>query len=246
MDSNSVVFVHEKADMVTTILTQGVGALLTGVFVLLAALVAYKSGMKAYFTRREHEQIIKRYLDDGIDLVLGGVHQVLRVFIDNNLTAWTILHQIQERIETDLSVEFERFKRQHLELTPQIKITNLVGDNIFNQLIGKLFGFVDGHAVYLKTKFLPTLVKIESQKISGGVELKEMQNKLDVFQQQFDKYSLLVNELQQITSSLERQTTLNWSNLEQFKNRPEVRASVKKLKEKFRAELQETLGQKQE
>jgi hypothetical protein len=245
MDSNSVIVVSESADMVTTILTQGVGALITGTFVLLAAYIAYKSGLKAYFTKREHEQIIKRYLDEGIDRVLVGVHHVSNIFNDNNLTAWTILHQVQENREADLSVEFKRFKRQHLELTSISKITNLVGDKIFAQLIGKLFGFIDGHTVYLKTKFLPTLVKIKSRQISGGDELKEMQSKLDVFRQQFNRYLLLVDELQQITSSLERQTTLNWSNIDQFKNRPEIRASVKRLKEKFEVEIQETLGQKQ-
>ena len=85
MDSNSVIVVRESADMVTTILTQGIGALLTGTFVLLAAYIAYKSGLKAYFRKREHEQIIKRYLDEGIDRVLAGVNQALRVFVDNYL-----------------------------------------------------------------------------------------------------------------------------------------------------------------
>lgn len=248
MDSNSVIFVHENTDMVTTILTQGVDALLTGVFVLLAACIAYKSGMKAYFTRREHEQIIKRYLDEGVDLVLGSVKQVLVVFLDNNLNAETILGQLQKNEETDLSVKFERFKRHILEFTPQLKITRLVGDNTVEELIGGLFGFIDGHTVFLNTTFLPTLKEANTIRTSRKDlldVLKEMQNELDVFKQQFDKYFLLVDVLHQITSILERQTTFNWSNLDQFKNRPEIRASVERLKEIFKAELQETLGQKQ-
>lgn len=239
MDSNNVIVLSESADILKTILTQGVGALLTSTFVLLAAYIAYKSGLKAYFTKREHEQIIKRYLDEGIDRVLAGVDQVLRVFLDNYMKAVVILDQVRRNEEINISVEFQRFERQYLELAPYQKIAYLVGDQVFWLLIQKLLGFVDGNSAFLNTKLL-NLVKNGDGKITEGDTLEGIQEYLNSTFKKYQKYSLLVNELQQIASSLEKQTMLNWANLAQFKDLPEIRASLKKLSEIFETELQKS------
>lgn len=229
MDSNNVIIIRETAEYGPAV----IGALVTGFFLLLAAYIAYKGGLETYFRKREHEQIIRRYLDEGVDRVLAGVNEASRVFLNNYLTAWLAVDKLQQNIESDFTLGFQQFQRHYLELTPHNKITRLTGDIIFWQVIQHFFGFVDAEHDFLNTAFRSNLAKIVDGQVSQGKGLKKMKFHLDQAYQKFQTFSSLVPELQQIVSTLEKQTTLTWADLDKFKTRPEVRASVGKLKQEF-------------
>lgn len=245
MDSNSVIIVSESAGILTTIVTELVGVLATGLFVVVAAYIAYIYGLKAYFKRREHEQIIKRYLDEGVDRVMARVHQALAVFVDNHFKADAILRQFQQKGKADLSVEFQWFDHHSLELAPYHKITYLVGDEIFWSTIQLLFGLIDGHSEFLNAQFLATLAEIDVTEAPGDGRLKEVQQLIEGYYQNFETFSVLTTELYHITRNLEKQKSLYWEKLDQFKNLSEISASVERMKEKFVPELQKKLGQQQ-
>lgn len=235
MDSNSVIVITEVIKLITTLGVAVIGAVLTGIFVLVAAIIAYKGGLHMYFKKREHEQIIKRYLEEGIDRTLLAVNQALRVYIDNYTKAKTVLNRFQRGQKVKFPIEFKRFERHILELTPYNKITYLIGDNIFWLTIQLLFGLVDGHSNSLNERLQPTFTEKDKSK---SEILGKIKNYNDETYQQFNKYLLIGQELQKIALNLEKQTTLNWSNLAQFKDRPEIKASIKRLKESFGSEIQ--------
>jgi len=217
--------------------------IISGLFVvgsfLLGAWLAYKYGLQTYFKQQEHEQIIKRYLEKGIDRVSEGVAQALRVFIDNNLIARSILIQLQTDRKADLPVNFSRYERQYLELTAFYKIRYLVGDEIFLKAIHSLFSFVDTDSIFLNTEFrsfgagIPKAGIDKEQRLE---HLKEIEHLLDEAFDKSENYSFILSELQLIASILEKETSLGWAGLSQFKNRPDIRESVKRAKRKF-AEL---------
>lgn len=236
MDSNSVIIIRETAEYGPAIF----GAFVTGLFLLLAAYIAYKCGLGTYFRRREHEQIIRRYLDEGIDRVLAGVNQAQRVFIDNHLKALKTLRQVEEGQKVNIPVMFETCGRHILESTPYNKINYLIGDQVFGLFIALFLGIIDGQSEVLEKEF-QQLHHIITEKgtqatLSPDLTVEEVRVSLNVSYKKTEKCFLLTDELQQLASILEKQTTLSWPALSQFKNLPEVKQSVKRLK-KIYAEL---------
>jgi len=236
MDSNSVIIIRETAEYGPAIF----GAFVTGLFLLLAAYIASKYGLGTYFRRREHEQIIRRYLDEGVDRVLAGVNQAQGVFIDNHLKALKTLRQIEEGQKVNIPVMFETCGRHILALTPFNKINYLMGDQVFGRLIALFFGIIDGQSVSLEEEFQQLhIVRTEkgfAKTLSPDLTVEEMRVSLNVGYKKVEKFFPLSDELQQLASILEKQTTLSWPALSQFKNLPEVKQSAKRLK-KIYAEL---------
>ena len=133
MDTNSVVIVREASGYGP----MAVGAIITGVFIVAAVIIAYKYGLAAYFRRREHEQIIKRYLEEGIDRAEVSIEHAVGVFTDNNRTALSIVRALKQKEagliveEKDYSPAFRKYEQQYFDSIPFVKIQRLVGDTIF-------------------------------------------------------------------------------------------------------------------
>lgn len=248
MDSNTVILIREAINPITTFGAAIIGSILTGIFILLAAFIAYRGGLKTYFKKREHEQIIKRYLEEGIDRASGGVAQALRVLIDNIFTARGILIQLQTGTKADLPVNFDRYERQYLELTAFYKIERLVGDGIFLNATQTLFAVVDSNSFVLNTEFRSFNAGIPKAGIDREQHLEHLQEIENLLDEAFDEsgnYTFILSELQLIASILEKETSLDGAGLSQFKNRPDIRESVKRAKRKF-AELKKRKGEQKQ
>jgi hypothetical protein len=207
----------------------------------LAALVAYYFGLRTYFKQREHEQIMKRYLDEGIDLVLAGINRAFRVFIDNHHKALNALKQVEEKQEVNAPVAFEVYDRHILEVTPYLKANRLIGDDIFGNVIGAFLGFVEGNRVLLENEFqqLRNIITEEGTQTTLTLDsaIKEVRQRIDDAYKKYVKYFTLVGELQEITMALEKQKNLSWADLDNFKNRNDIKEIVKRLRECFKEEV---------
>jgi len=213
-----------------------IGSLLTGVFILLGAYIAYKGGLQTYFKKREHEQIIKRYLEEGLDRASACFDHATGVFTDNYRTALHIVREIKVDEKVNLSsVNFRTSEQRYFDVTPWFKISHLVGDIIFWRLFQLFFAFVDAKTLWFDVDFRSTVAQVLNGKITLPKEklLDEIKNKLDEFYEESNKYTCILHELQIMASILEKETTITWSALSKFKNRPEIKESVEKLKQIF-------------
>jgi hypothetical protein len=227
MDANSVIIGKEVVNPIVTYMNKiPPESIVTGLFVLLGVYIASKLALRAYFKQRAHEQIMKRYLDEGIDRVLAGVNQAFRVFIYNNLKAQTLLAKVQKGKSIDTTVRFQSVERHILELTPYSKINHLVGDYVFWEVSQLLLGLVEGQNVVLNEHFEVMSVVSTFEKMAPG----EINQLLDNYYKKFVKFYSLAQELQCVASILEKQTTLSWDKFNQLKNHSEVKTSVKRLK----------------
>jgi len=252
MDANSVVAVREVSGYWPEI----IGASITGVLILLAAIIGAKYGLQTYFRKREHELILKRYLDEGIDLISKEVTNAEQAFLYNYRKASEILQQLKVFKKADLSVEFLNVQT-YLGAMPIQKLRYLLGDDILATAIQELLIFIDSDGTYLNKFFYS-----ESLKIQQALQVHKNPETLDQFAgeltdagehqlaQQFSiftQYAFVQTELQRITSLLERRKTLTWSDLDEFQKGSEIKEDIKMVK-KMLAIVQEakrsTLEQK--
>jgi hypothetical protein len=63
---------------------------------LLTIWLGYRLGLIAYFRRKEHEQIIQRYLEQGVDLISANIDHALSVFRENWSQSLWLLKEFRE------------------------------------------------------------------------------------------------------------------------------------------------------
>ncbi len=239
MNDSCMLVITEAINMIATFGAAIIGGLITGGFILLAAIIAYKGGLKTYFKEREHEQIMKRYLEDGVDRVQASASHALEVFYDNYRMVLNVVRSLRN-IEVGLHLEKEdylpkfRQTEQHcFTCVPFMKVQHLVGDKIFWEFVQLLYAFVDGKSIRLEKDFRMTVENV----VEGKVEDISIQDLLDKTKEEIDeqheeskKYHWILVELQTISFILERETSITWGDLSKFKDKPEIKESVKKLK----------------
>lgn len=244
MDTNSVIVIKEATNMITTFWPEIIGSVITGCFILLTAYFAYKFGLKSYFAQREHEYIMKRYIDEGVGQILDGVNRAFRIFSDNNANALMALGQLEmglagfEGLTPKMDYHIDRFGRGEMLRLPYYKLNHLLGDNIFSSSILKLFALVGSESAYLDV-LLQFEIKdiVKGQANDAMKKIEKLDSKLGASFDKVDRYRFIVDELQMIASILEKEKSLTWADLREFKNRPEIKESVKRSKRKF-AELE--------
>lgn len=241
MDPNSVVIVREASGYGPV----AVGALITGTFILLAAFIGYKYGLRTYFRKREHEQIMKRYLEGGIDRAIVSIEHAVGVFTDNNRTALNVVRALKQkeaglRIEKkDYSPAFRKYEQQYFDCIPFVRVGRLIGDNIFWKAAQLLYAFVDGKSIWFENDFRMTVRDTVEDKIDISPEalLDATGTKLKGYFEESKKYLYIFLELESIAEIFEKEPTLTWSKLDEFKNRSDIKNSVQTLKDKFAEDL---------
>jgi len=238
--------VHAYWDTVAdtlVVITKGIrGELVSGGFLLLAAVFAYQWGLKQYFRQREHELILTRYLTEGIDLISEHVTNAEQAFIYNHNKASEILQQLKVFKKADFSVKFLTVQT-YLGSMPIHKLRYLLGDDILAASIHELLIFVNSNGTYLNTFLYPQALKIQQalQDHTNPETLEQfaadltegIQHSFDEDFSIFTKCAFVQTELQRIASILEKETTLTWSDLNGFQKRSGIKEDVEMVKKKL-------------
>ena len=105
--------------------------------VLVTALLGYWLGLRTYFKRKEHEQIIHRYLEQGVDLLSANLDHALSIFRENWAYSLRLLKEFRGTASTELlrkesyDERFLRYEQKSFSIIPFYKVRSLVGEDIF-------------------------------------------------------------------------------------------------------------------
>ena len=212
---------------------------------LFVVIIAGILGYWKYLKQREHEQVTKRYLENGIDLLLANIEHALGVFKVNYVRSIGILKLFRDTHANKLSlpreaysVEFQRYSPEAFYLTPLYKLEKLIGKddvNIIDEAIQSLFGFIDTTTLFFQDDMC-TVVReyVEGEKDRAPAQkiFEFYIGKVKEFDEESTKYYSILWGLQTIAWLLEAYP-LSFKDLEKFKNRPNVQLCLKQLKHKL-------------
>jgi len=213
------------------------GALISGCFLFVTAILAYKYGLQTYFRQREHEQIQARYLEGGIDLTLSRAYNVSSMFLENYFTILRTLSALNSSENGNLSYEIKK-EILFTDFNPLYKVSCLFGDSIVQLCLIDLYSFVRGKSNFYDNGFRELIKKAKEipQEMENGKARAERINHLEEeIKEDFEKfrrYSFLVDDLQKVASMFEKETNLTWIKVDKFKNRDDINQIVATMKKK--------------
>ncbi len=214
--------------------------------IFIPAGLAYWFGCRQYLIRRDHEQITKRYLENGIDVILKGIEHALGVFRENLAHSLRILKTFRDKKNAGISPSpedyanncFLRYKQELFYTAPFYKLIQLCGKEaeIFHDQTQHLFAFVELATNFFQHDMCVTLKEfVEGNRIKVDANIL-FDNYLKVVKDYSDKsqkYYDLINELQKIAFALETEP-IRYRNLKKFRDRQEIKQTLENVKKIFK------------
>jgi hypothetical protein len=220
------------------------GALISGFFLLVTAYLAYKYGLQTYFRQHEHELILARYLERGIDHILSSFYISQNAFMSNFIT----VNQAISALEISESAEPLYEVR---EMIPQIqfdaanKVSRLLGDIIPVACLAEWWKFIQVENSNFDKVFRELIRKakeIPREKEDGKARaeyLDKLEKFLSMVMQRYNGYVFIAEDLGKVASILERKIWLTWADVAEFRNQEEVKQIVKSMKTGIRDAIEQ-------
>lgn len=213
--------------------------------ILIPSGLAYWFGRRQYLIKRDHDQITKRYLENGIDIIIEGIEHALGIFRENFAHSLRILRIFREKQNADInpspddySVDrFLRYKQELFCTAPFYKLELLVGEEakIFQDQTQHLFALVEEATNFFEYDMcvaLKEFVEGNKIKIDATALCEEYLKYIDEYNNKSKKYYELINELQKIAFALET-NPIRYKNLKDFRNKKEIRQNLERIKKYF-------------
>lgn len=214
---------------------------------LLTICLGYRLGLLTYFQKKEHEQIIKRYLEQGVDLISSNIDHALSTFNENWALSLQMLKEFRETNLANVPMRKESFNKEFLQydlksfsVSPYYKIKSLVGDDVFWESAQSVFSFVGNAYSFFENDLKLTIQAYYNPDVDTASYDKifdKFSTKVQDLMEDSFKYYKVVMELQNLAVALETKP-LSFKNLVSLKDKPLSKTIVKRL----RSELLEKIS----
>ncbi len=214
--------------------------------VFIPAGLAYWFGRRQYLIKRDHEQITKRYLENGIDIIMEGIEHALGIFRENLAHSLRILKTFREKKNAGISLSqkdyandcFLRCKQELFYTVPFYKLNRLCGDEaeIFHDQTQLLFAFVELATNFFRDGMCADLKEfVEGNRFTDDAEtlFNNYLEKAKYYSDKSQKYYGLINELQKIAFALETEP-IRYKNLKKFRDKQEIKQTLENVKNIFK------------
>lgn len=214
--------------------------------VFIPAGLAYWFGRRQYLIKRDHEQITKRYLENGIDVIVESIEHALGVFSKNYAHSLRILKTFIVKKNAGISPSpedyatncFLRYKQEQFYTAPFYKLIQLCGEEakIFYVQTQHLFVFVESATNFFQYDMCVALKEfVEGNRITVNANtlFDEYLKRVKDYSDKSQKYYDLISELQKIAFVLETKP-IRYRNLKKFCDRQEIKQTLENVKNIFK------------
>ncbi|QAT17485.1 hypothetical protein BU251_07040 [Candidatus Velamenicoccus archaeovorus] len=212
---------------------------------LIPAFFAYLFWRRQYLVQRENEQIVKRYLEHGIDILIERIEHALGIFRENFAHSLRILKIFKEKQATGIKLSsddysplrFLRMKQESLYSLPFYKLFSLTGEDgrIFYEQAQHLFILVEESTNFYEYDLCIAIKEfVEGDKIRAAATeiFDEYLKRIENFNSRSEKFYALIGELQKIAYILET-NAMSYKLLIDFHDRKEIKESIGRIKAHF-------------
>lgn len=213
---------------------------------ILASIIVPWIGLLIYFRQKEYELVRKRYLEDGIDILIQQVEAALTTFQDNYTHSMLVLKTYRE-LKADTPSHLYEIGFQGLDDITMVPTRNyllkeLIGDDVFYDAHQLMTVFVHDANNY----FINGLCSTIRIKIKGGEKLKITATEEQIvetylrksieYNDEAKKYWILLGNLQNIAFAFEKQR-FTFKTIKGFHKNKSVKKSVATVKKAFEDEF---------
>ena len=206
---------------------------------LISIWLGYKFGLITYLKKKEHDQIIHRYLEHGVDNISSDMDLALTVFRENWSLSLRMLREFRETNEAEIPMREESYNKEFKIYDPKIflvspyyKIKTLVGDDAFWESAQLLFAFVSNSYSFFENDlklciqlyYNPDIDSEPYEKI-----YKVFYDEIKNLDEEAKKYYKIIMELQNLAVELETKP-LSFNDIITFKDKPLSKTIVKRLR----------------
>lgn len=203
---------------------------------LLSAALAAWFAVITYFRQREHELILSRYLDGGLDLLAAEVQRVSETFSHNWARCLAILKSFRdmgtEFNTAELSQGFIELQSSKHNIVAHHRLLTLTGAAEYWHFYQKAMAYYTS-ANSVLVKEIPEVLRAKLTSDSLEENSEEIAEKGFVVAKEQDdrshKFVLLVAELQTLSAALECER-YTFKSLKKFKRKSEVKESIERIK----------------
>jgi hypothetical protein len=213
---------------------------------LLTVFLGYLLGLWSYYRKKEHEQIMHRYLEQGVDLISANIDHALNVFNENYMRSLSFLKKFRdaEKVGVQIAEEvnllkFSIYDPRSFSVTPFYKLKSLVGDDVFWDVTQLLFAFVGTTQSFFENDLKFTIQAFYTKGIRTAPAETICDcylNKVRELYRESEKFYSIVKELQNIALILESEP-LTFKKLEKLKKRTEIMKTVQLLRDQFKENI---------
>ncbi|MGH8580591.1 MAG: hypothetical protein ACREVK_10900 [Gammaproteobacteria bacterium] len=210
--------------------------LLQSSLALLAAGLTAWFAVFTYFRQREHELILSRYLESGLDLLAAEVERVSETFSHNWARCLLILksyRDLEDQYDVgELSKGFLELQSSKHNIVAHHRLYTLTGAREYWDFYQKAMAYYTS-ANSVLVKEIPEVIRVKLTSDRNDTPHADiMEHGFTVAKEQDDgshKYVQLVAELQILSAALECER-YRFKDLSKFRNKPEVQESLQRIK----------------
>ncbi len=207
--------------------------------IIVTAFLSYIAGIKIYFKQKEYELVKKRYLEEGLDILIENVETALSLFRSNWAYSVYLLKEFKS-LEKSIPREsytgrFPQFDERIFRVRPLSRLRYLINDKIYYDAIQQLYAFVENSIAYFRIDlsnsirlYCDTNRALKSHEEIAEIYLKEIKK----IEKNSHNYYELLGSLFQLSLFIEREK-FSFKQLEKFRDIEDVRTIVSNFKNNF-------------
>lgn len=216
--------------------------IIAGVFTVIAAVVAVGGAVFVFYRQKEHELVQKRYLDEGIDVVIATAEQALNIYSHNWARCTEILKSFRDLPTIkpeELTNGFITLPQDRFALTAHYRLNVIVDSQVIWESFQLVLSFSQ-RANTIVAEEIPLALKAKLTTQTIDATRQEMvdaaMKELEELNEESIRFHTLPGELHNIARLLEEQR-FTFRGIRKLNKHEVVRGVVSRLSETFSDKL---------
>lgn len=218
--------------------------LIQGGSTILAAVIAVGAGIWGFFRQKEYELVQKRYLEEGVDVIIATTENALNTYHHNWARCLEMLKAFRDneamKPEELDSAGFLHLPTDRFALTANYRINQIVNSGTVWRVFQLVIAFAQ-HACSVTRDEIPVglKVKLTTDKIKASRKemVEEAMTVLTELDSKSHRFHHFVGKLQDIAMLLEEQK-FALKDIRKLRTHPTVVETIKDLEEYYKDDLQ--------
>ena len=217
--------------------------LISSATTLVAVMIGVGGGVWAYYRQKEYELVQRRYLEEGLDVLISTAESSLNIFSHNwakSLEHLKMFRDLEDIEPADMDRGFLDLPDSRFSLTANYRVNAIVNSPTVWFVFQLLISFCQQGCTIARDE-IPTALKLKltSNDIDATREemVEEATTELVELNSDSQRYHIFIGQMHRIADLFEKQK-FSFKNVNKLNDHPVVKDVLKNLEERFADKLE--------